>query len=606
MALRFPNQAAGQNPNPQIPPPAGQPSGSPKRKRVTQRLVLGSKSGLVDSNESHTGRIRLPGATEPKAEVVVHEEVQGDVYLPAYELLQCIPAEFLTADHETLFASEQAQAEVPVPLKLILPGLPSGRIEIPIAELSTHMPEGMVQSAAELGDYATSPIKLPLQSIIPRIPPEFLVLRYDQKPIDDSVAKLEDPFSMEMLQAAAREKMEAEASGGDPDPASVDEEAVDRENFSAGYDQETASAEEQQFHSQSIDAEMDPTVPMIDDDGEDSPPSWPSPESESLTDGPDEPDTTLPEEPIDQSASGEEPDLSFTKTEAFRQFLEENVEENAPEESSAVEPELAVTEMIEQNEVPDFPEGRAASPAFEDQETIAIGEPSIAVSGVTPPEAAPPFPPVKPAPKPGNQENDTPPKFHFKVPAPGASAEKKPVAKPEFKMPTLRKPQPASVEPAYDISRDTTISKTSKMSSPAAQAVVQISDGLRHALRLDTSKEVTLRDIVHQVNCWPGMEGCILGGKDGLTITSEIEDERFGNSLSAFAPKILSRLNELFQDLGFEQVQEMQTPMDTGSVFIFRYEALFFIALCAEPTLPASYRQLIKEMITELAKQKNV
>jgi predicted regulator of Ras-like GTPase activity (Roadblock/LC7/MglB family) len=117
---------------------------------------------------------------------------------------------------------------------------------------------------------------------------------------------------------------------------------------------------------------------------------------------------------------------------------------------------------------------------------------------------------------------------------------------------------------------------------------------------------VTLRDIVHQINCWPGMEGCILGGKDGLTITSEIEDERFGNTLSAFAPKILSRLNELFQDLGFDQVEEIQTPMDSGSVFIFRYEELFFIALSEESTLPASYRQLIKEIITELAKQKTI
>ncbi len=595
MALNFPNQAAGQNPNP---PEPTQPSGPPKRKRVTQRLVLGSKSGSSSATDSHTGRIRLPGAAEPKAEFLDQSEVQGDVNLPAYELLQCIPAEFLTSDHETLFASEQSQVEVPIPLKLILPGLPSGKIEIPIAELATYMPEGMAKSEAELGDYATSPIKLPLESIIPRIPPDFMVLRYDQKPIDNSVADLEDPFSMELLQAAAREKMEAEARS--EAEAAVDEETTFDEEIPPIEETGMTDIEQVEAPTPPIDAEMDPTVPMSEEADEES--AEPAPQPEPETD-----DDSMPESPVlETESTGEEPDLSFTKTEAFRQFLEENGEEEEPQERASIDPELAVTEVIEEDEESDTPASPDFPPAHEDMDTIAIEEPSSPAAKELPPVVEPPVPAFKPEPPPRKPEPETPPKFHFKMPAASQVPEPKPETKTGFKMPSLRKPPPPSAQPDYDVAKDQTISKTSKMSSPAAQAVVSISDGLRQALRLNTTNEVTLRDIVHQINCWPGMEGCILGGKDGLTITSEIEDERFGNSLSAFAPKILSRLNELFQDLGFDQVQEIQTPMDSGSVFIFRYEELFFITLCAEPALPASYRQLIKEIISELAKQKNV
>jgi predicted regulator of Ras-like GTPase activity (Roadblock/LC7/MglB family) len=607
MALNFPSQSAGQGGDHPAPPQPEQAGAPPKRKRVTQRLVLGAQSDQINPAESSTGRIRLPGATEPKADLPVQGTVQGEVNLPAYELLQCIPAEFLLSDHESLFASEQAQTEVPIPLMLILPGLPSGKIEIPIAELSGYMPEGMVKPEAELGEYAYSPIKLPLQTIIPRIPQEYLVLRYDQKPIDNTVTDLEDPFSLEALQAAALEKQESEMSADatmsayeessltmEEAPEEPVEESVAAPEYQEPEDEEPI--EEAMQPSAAIDAEMEPTVPMKDAGDEGM--TGPGPEGDVPADAAE----TLPVPEIPTAEPVEEPDLSFAKSEAFRQFLEENDGSDTAPEANEIDPELAVTEIIEPGSeeaspvAPDFPP-QEESPEVASDEESALPAPEEAAS-----ELIPQVPDLKPAPASKTQRADSPPKFHFKAPA--SSQSLKP--KSDFKMPRLGKPRASAEEKAYELATNPSISKTSKIPSPAARAVVDISDSLKYALRLTPNTQVTLRDIVHQINCWPGMEGCILGGKDGLTITSEIEDERFGNTLSAFAPKILSRLNELFQDLGFDQVEEIQTPMDSGSVFIFRYEELFFIALSEESTLPASYRQLIKEIITELAKQKTI
>jgi predicted regulator of Ras-like GTPase activity (Roadblock/LC7/MglB family) len=689
MALNLPGQAGGGDINSPESQQSGQETATPKRRRVTQRLVLGGKSSDADAASAHSGGIRLPGASAPTVDAPAQGEVHGEVQLTAYELLQSIPAEFLTADHETLFNSEQAQQEVPIPLKLILPGLPSGKIEIPILQLTAFMPEGMVKSEQELGEYAQSPVKLSLQDIIPRIPEEYMVLRYDQKPIDNSVTDLEDPFSLEALQAAALEKQEEEATALEEGAAPSYEEApAEQENVleQAYPEPDEASAETQAPEAEvsgeevdspyHIDAEMQPTMPMGYED-EAEVPAEPEPVASESEEAPDsqwkidtsmditmpvpridtetppqeqEPapgspfidpgmDPTVPMEsqapeeaplepapgtpfidpemdptvPMGESESGglvpeaEEADLSFTKTEAFKQFMAENDEGDEPPETPEFEPGLAVTEIMDS--VEDKPVPAAAN--FPPPEEVAS-------------RVLPEVPEMIPAPPVKFKGAEAPPKFHFRAPGasqesnaqavPGPDLEPEPEqetqpepesrAKPTFRMPTLGKAPVAPDGGGFDSATEQNISKTSKMSSPAAQAVVHISDSLRSALRLSKQDEVTLRDIVHQINCWPGMEGCILGGKDGLTITSEIEDERFGNSLSAFAPKILSRLNELFQDLGFEQVEELQTPMDTGSIFIFRFDELFLIALSKESAMPASYRLLIKNIITELAKQK--
>jgi len=657
MAPNFPGFRASKessSPPPPGPPPGPPPAppaigsteagGVPKRKRITQRLVLGGKS-TEGAGESHTGRIRLPGAPEPKVDLPSHNEVEGDIPLPVYVLLQCIPAEFLTSDHETLFASAEAQEEAAIPLRLILPGLPSGRVEIPLQQIAVSMPAGIIRPDEELGEYVQSPIQLPLPDVIQRIPAEYLTLRYDQKPIDPSVADLDDPFSIEALQAAANEQAQAtsaestfeDAAYGDdpetPEPhaeevstGEVEEDYPDPETMDTGVPEETPES----GIGEPLTGEPEEAEPDLPE-----PSPWQEPEAE-------------PEIPAAPGQEETDTDLSFTKTEAFKQFLQEN-EEGAFDEPN-VDPGLAVTELLDES--PDEeddrqagvpspedspPEPVAPSPPDADQgssqeegppggpsdagkdmgtkETIPIDVPARPQPALTPPEPkeapkAPRLPKLQP--KSTATPVKGPPPFQFKMPGKPAESEKAEVA-PSAEVPSAdeepaNRPQAEKAEKAekaYTVSRDPSISKTSKMSSPAAQAVVEISDELRRALRLNEEQRVTLRDIVHQINCWPGMEGCILGGKDGLTITSEIEDERFGNSLSAFAPKILGRLNELFRDLGFASVEEIQTPMEDGSVFIFRFEELFFIALSGEANMPLSYRQLIKDIIKELAQQRS-
>jgi len=553
---------------------------SVKRKRITQRLVLGGKSGAVPEGEG--GKIKLPGAQKPVMENPQLDHVQGDIEIPVYVLLQNTPAEFLMADHETLFASEVAQAIVLIPLRLILPGLPSGKIEIPAQSITECMPDGVMLSQAELGEYASSPITLPLYEVIPRIPEEFLALRYDQKPIDSSVSGLDDPFSLEALQAAAAE---AEAEMADP-------AALSEYEGSEGTDSDAIVDQQPEAYASEAEPEEIPTLPMppqelLEDLPEEPLPSESSSELESAEEFQSESleeELTLPEGIAPEVE--DEADLSFTKTEAFKQFLEENVDEE-----DGIDAELAVTELLE-----DLPDQSAEAEADEAQtETIKLPaserppfSPEEDASALMP--KAPRLPKLSPSvPSKGNAEAT--PSFSFKAP-------------PKTSLPgTPPTPQPKveTVKPAFK--GNPKVSKTSKMSSPAAHAVVQISSELKRALRLGEDQDATLRDIVHQMNCWPGMDGCILGGKDGLTITSEIEDERFGNSLSAFAPKILGRLNELFQDLGFESVEEIQTPMNEGCIFIYRHDALFLVAISSESNLPVSYRGLIKQVVMELAEQ---
>lgn len=648
MAPNFPGFRVGKessSPPPPGPPPAPPAIGSreaggvPKRKRITQRLVLGGKS-TEGAGESHTGRIRLPGAPEPKVDLPSHNEVEGDISLPVYVLLQCIPAEFLTSDHETLFASAEAREEAAIPLRLILPGLPSGKVEIPLQQIAVSMPAGMIRPDEELGEYVQSPIQLPLPDVIHRIPAEYLTLRYDQKPIDPSVADLDDPFSIEALQAAANEQAQAtsaestfeDAAYGDdpetPEPQAEDVSTGEVEDYASPETMDTGVPEEtpESGIGEPLTGEPEEAGPDLSE-----PSPWQEPDAEP----------EIPAAPGDEEADA---DLSFTKTEAFRQFLQEN-EEGAFDEPN-VDPGLAVTELLDES--PDEEDGQAGLPAAEDfppepvapsspgadqglypeeeplggssdagkdmgtKDTIPIDVPTRPQPALTPPEPkeapkAPRLPKLQP--KSTATPVKGPPPFQFKMPGKPSESEKAEVA-PSAEVPSAaqesaNRPQGEKAEKAYTVSRDPSISKTSKMSSPAAQAVVEISDELRRALRLNEEHRVTLRDIVHQINCWPGMEGCILGGKDGLTITSEIEDERFGNSLSAFAPKILGRLNELFRDLGFASVEEIQTPMEDGSVFIFRFEELFFIALSGEANMPLSYRQLIKDIIKELAQQRS-
>ncbi|MEM6822667.1 MAG: roadblock/LC7 domain-containing protein [Verrucomicrobiota bacterium] len=662
-------------------PPTKDKSGGPGgRKRITQRLVLGGK-GVETGEINVNSGLKIPGAPDPVvSQMAPVASIQGEVGVPLANILGFIPAEFLYSDHESLYQDPISQQPVNFPLSLILPMLPSGKVEMLAQDLYNYIPQGVMKSGDELGDYAHSPVALPLEEIISRIPQDAFMLRADQKPIDNNIVSMDEPFSAEMLAAAAEEaqqKAAAAEQAAEPVPEPVSEPAVPEMPPATTSPPVDPPAAESEFDP----APMEPIAPeplATEEQGTELVPHAEDPQGD---------------------------DFSFAQSDAFKSFVEnmEGDEQSAP---VAEAPTAPVEEVPQMPEVPELPEEPPVAelpeeppvqedpvppptiqpPALErglpddysdtdvtqvipketqeaydqmaeasDSQSPAFGTPPpadpekqgdhplyaptrvvgkqavkeaakpLAVEppkpkakpafSLTPPKpapkakpAAPPKPPIKPVAKPAfafkaepaAEEVSVPqlpsksakpksaPVFSFKSPKKAASA-----VKPEAK--TESKPQSPDVSPQ----ESAPLAQAPTTSSSPSQDII-ISQELCDLLGLKGMAEPTLKDIVHQVNSWPGMKGCIVGGQDGLRISSDVEDDTFANSISAFAPKLISKISELFNDLGFDDVQELHTPIKDASVYIFRKDSLYLIVLFDDTSLPDSYRALLKQVLGEL------
>jgi competence ComEA-like helix-hairpin-helix protein len=136
-------------------------------------------------------------------------------------ILRSLPPEVLAADLSEFEASGAAAHEVGLPMNLILGQLPSGKVEIPLADLVPHFPPGYLQPTQSIASYLPNLINLPLMDVVMRIPPDLLALRPDQKDVDSSVINMADPFTEEIL----REQAEA-ARRGAPETNIIDESQV--------------------------------------------------------------------------------------------------------------------------------------------------------------------------------------------------------------------------------------------------------------------------------------------------------------------------------------------------------------------------------------------
>ncbi|GAB4242597.1 MAG: hypothetical protein OHK005_06490 [Candidatus Methylacidiphilales bacterium] len=147
--------------------------------------------------------------------------------VPAQIILNALPRDLVVCDVAAVVQSPEAQREVPLPLSTILSMLPSGRIELPAQDLIKLLPAGWTVPVEQVPD--AYPISLPLASIVPRIPPEMLAIRPDQKDIDPAVRNMNDPFTQEMidkLAAQAAAKAEGEGAAAQTEPEAVLEPAA--------------------------------------------------------------------------------------------------------------------------------------------------------------------------------------------------------------------------------------------------------------------------------------------------------------------------------------------------------------------------------------------
>ncbi len=114
-------------------------------------------------------------------------------------------------------------------------------------------------------------------------------------------------------------------------------------------------------------------------------------------------------------------------------------------------------------------------------------------------------------------------------------------------------------------------------------------------------QNLTLKDVAAHIRRWPGVQGCSIVDKGGLPIAFDMGDTEFAKTLSAFAPKILARVNTLFTDLGLPGAQEIQVPSDEFSTYICRHGDVYFILLHDDANIPVWYGVIIKQILAELS-----
>lgn len=585
---------------PPVPPASNQPAASQGvgRKRITQRLVLGGKGAETGSIAAGGGAgLRLPGAPDPvTSQSIPMADYTGTVDIPVATLLPSIPVEFVVSDHDTIYQSPVAQESACIPLSLILPLLPSGKVEILAQDLFGYLPQGVMKTPEELGEYALSPVTLPLQEIIRRMPEGSLNLRTDQKPIDSSVTGMEDPFSAEMLAAAqeeAAQKAQEQAEAATQEEVAVDDADTQTPTASIpGVAVEAPAAESPETVPPEVEA-----VPDLSQAEEEAQPeiSVPEPDPESAPTAEVPSALSAPQPAQESSAEG---DWSFAQSPEYQAMLKQMEAEEkgqqaeapqtkaAPESTPTTPPPASLSEDISDTEftqiipkVPDVLPEEQAPDSIEEEESA--DNPLFAPTRIMD-KSAPP-------------KEQAPPSFSFPDPPPAkAKEEPKPISGFKFQapQPVAKKSPGTAAAPATAPVQD----------APAFQGgdIYQVSGKLVSLLGIRSSDNPTLKDIVHQINSWPGMKGCIVGGKDGLRISSDVEDDNFANSISAFAPKLISTISDLFNDLGFDDVEEMHTPVRDSSVYIFRKQDLYMIVLFEETAFPESYRTRIKQVMEEI------
>jgi competence ComEA-like helix-hairpin-helix protein len=307
-----------------------------------------------------TQRIVLPGRAEaPAAEAA--PMAAGTVALPAAMLIRVLPPEILSMPPKAFEESPDANQECALPLGLILPQLPSGKIEMTVQDVVPHIPRSCLKSDGEIAEHLSKIINLPLMDVVMRIPPDVLAIRPDQKDVDAAVLNMADPFTEQILAeqaAAARAAKAAAAAAAEPAASKIIEESEVPAAEEFVPQVETPAVEEVEAVPEPV-AEApipepfaaDPFIPEPAPEPEPEPQAEPAPEPEPFT-------AAVPEAAAASGPWSQSDDFKKLLAEAeaaVGEALEEPASEAAPVETAAAAPEASVPEAV--------PPAPAASPA---------------------------------------------------------------------------------------------------------------------------------------------------------------------------------------------------------------------------------------------------
>jgi predicted regulator of Ras-like GTPase activity (Roadblock/LC7/MglB family) len=561
-------------------PPGSSPLFERARKRVTQRLSL---AGL-NSTAPGSGKIKIPAASAAPvqdAPPAPAAPVEAVVEVPASELLPHIPEAVLLASATELAASPQAQSPFRLPLGTMLTMLPSGKIEVTVGDLATWAPEGIMHPPEVLGEWATQTASLPLPQIVMRISPEMMAVRRDQKQIDAIVLSMDDPFSPEALKAkaeAARAAAEAAASQAAAVPPPEPVPAAPLPPESEPEPESQAALPEPALEVPALPPEPEPVAPDF------------APEMAATTYIPDppallagegkteaQPDEAQPLSAEPESASSAPaPDFSFTQSPEYLEMLAKlNQEEEPPtQEADGAQDVSEPAASAQEVEVPQ-PQDAPEPPA-----PTAFAKPSFEFAST--PTAAP----VEP-----DQPDDTAPE---PMRSPLAAAE-------EATPPALSS---AFSKALSEIGRksDTAAPRSEAPAlAPVSSDLTPKAEDIRELLKLGPGVPVEIKDVVHHIGLWPGVDSCIICGLDGLPIASFAPPGRTPPQVAAVAPKLLKTVATLFTDLGRREPEELAVPSGDETLHFFRHHNMILILVSGEASIPPVYRRTIHNVLALLS-----
>lgn len=161
---------------------AAKPVGN-KIAKSTQRIVLpAQKTGPLapvrtgplgtQSNLDPTMRIAIPGKVLGAASTLAASISPSDkVDLPLGIAFRSLPSQILVED----YLSKVTPADLfSIPLHLVVPQLPSGKIEFTVAQMIPFLPAIILKSSEEIQEYQNLKVLLPMMEIFTRIPADKL------------------------------------------------------------------------------------------------------------------------------------------------------------------------------------------------------------------------------------------------------------------------------------------------------------------------------------------------------------------------------------------------------------------------------------------------
>ncbi|MFZ5806806.1 MAG: helix-hairpin-helix domain-containing protein [Verrucomicrobiota bacterium] len=169
-----------------------------KQKRITQRITIAVTPPAVAGAKSPALKIVLPGAQAQTSASI--PTATGNLDLPMSIVINSIPTLLLALPADTILSGPHGNKTVSIPLTAIVGMLPTGKVEFTLKDFSAYVPAEIFKSLEQNGDEV---FQLPLSEILKRVPPEMLAKRPDQKPVDEKVAQIPEPFSLDALKAVA-------------------------------------------------------------------------------------------------------------------------------------------------------------------------------------------------------------------------------------------------------------------------------------------------------------------------------------------------------------------------------------------------------------------